>query len=120
MFWWFSLIAICLIESNISDKGLPRVQQNNKQDRDFHLHQYGIFKLKLKPEITHYPIYQVVKPEDEEKYLNEQKERFDLIFALVNHVPSFSVFSALAEFYADLYFATLPGYARTYIYPRDP
>ena len=26
MFWWFPLIAICLIESNISDKGLPRVQ----------------------------------------------------------------------------------------------
>ena len=69
------------------------------------MHQYGIFKLKLKPEITHYLIYQVVKPEDEEKYLNEQKERFDLISALVNHVPRFTVFSALAGFYTDLYFA---------------
>ena len=60
---------------------------------------YHILELELM--INH----QVVKPEDEEKYLNEQKERFDLISALVNHVPRFTVFSALAGFYTDLYFA---------------
>ena len=34
----------------------------------------------------HSTIYQVVKPEDEEKYLNEQKERFDLDLSCLSRV----------------------------------